>query len=340
MMSSIFKNRFYIWSASAKRRCKAGVALRSVSMKAKFILFFFGFIFSYPLFLVHASFPDLGVSVRPMGMGGAYIGVAEDASAPLWNPAGLIQIRQRELITTYSALYVGLNAQLFTGAEDRLGYHFVSYAHPIRTSKDVVAVSWLFFDSAFYDEQTYVFTYAKRLTPQLSGGVGTKILHVSIASNEYTRADPDLANAPLAQTGATIDLSLLYALSDRVQIGISGENLLPTEIGILQTEDLPMKWGVGVAHRTENWVRVIDFVWRDQRVNAKQDINIRLGIERWLFQRQVGIRAGYNVRTITVGASYRYGKRTQAQLDYAFLFPIGSISDTFGSHRVGLSVRF
>ena len=309
-------------------------------MKPRATFFLLSFILSSGPAVAHAAFPDLGAGVRPMGMGGAYIAVAEDASAPLWNSAGLTQLRQRELTATYSALYVGLNAQLFTGETDQLGYHFVSYAHPIRTTKDVIAAGWLFFDSAFYDEQTYVFTYAKRLTGQVSAGVNAKVLRARIASNAYTRADPDLANASLTRTGATIDLSLLYALSDHVQIGVSGENLLPAEIGILQTEDLPMKWGVGVAHRSENSLQVIDFVWRDRRINSKRDVNVRLGFERWFFQHQVGVRAGYNVRTITMGASYRYGKRTQAQLDYAFLFPLGSIVDTFGSHRFGLSVRF
>ena len=99
--------------------------------------------------LVFASFPDLGAGVRPMGMGGGYIGVANDANAPLWNPAGMIQLTRRELTATYSTLYAGLNAQLFTGETDSLGYHFVSYVQPIRLHTDVVAISALFFDSAF-----------------------------------------------------------------------------------------------------------------------------------------------------------------------------------------------
>jgi len=38
-----------------------------------------------------------GVGVRAMGMGGAYVGVADDFTAVYWNPAGLAQIRHREV---------------------------------------------------------------------------------------------------------------------------------------------------------------------------------------------------------------------------------------------------
>jgi len=39
---------------------------------------------------------ELGIGSRALGMGGAYIGVADDYSASFWNPAGLTQIRRLE----------------------------------------------------------------------------------------------------------------------------------------------------------------------------------------------------------------------------------------------------
>ncbi len=38
-----------------------------------------------------------GVGVRAMGMGGAYAGVADDFTATFWNPAGLVQVQEREV---------------------------------------------------------------------------------------------------------------------------------------------------------------------------------------------------------------------------------------------------
>jgi len=45
---------------------------------------------------------ELGVGSRAMGMGGAYVGVADDYSAVYWNPAGLGQIRRMELNVGFS----------------------------------------------------------------------------------------------------------------------------------------------------------------------------------------------------------------------------------------------
>ncbi len=42
-----------------------------------------------------------GVGVRAMGMGGAFVGVADDFSAVYWNPAGLVQMEQFEVYMSF-----------------------------------------------------------------------------------------------------------------------------------------------------------------------------------------------------------------------------------------------
>ncbi len=70
--------------------------------------------FCAPAALSQVDFPDdqepvevplayeFGVGARAMGMGGAHIAIAEDASAIYYNPAGLAMIRRVELITAFS----------------------------------------------------------------------------------------------------------------------------------------------------------------------------------------------------------------------------------------------
>ncbi|MFQ6039242.1 MAG: OmpP1/FadL family transporter [Candidatus Poribacteria bacterium] len=55
-----------------------------------------------------------GISARTMGMGGAFIGVADDFAAIHWNPAGLAQIRHFELSAGLSHALLYTSAQ-FTG---------------------------------------------------------------------------------------------------------------------------------------------------------------------------------------------------------------------------------
>jgi long-subunit fatty acid transport protein len=45
---------------------------------------------------------ELGIGSRALGLGGAYIGIADDYSASFWNPAGLTQIRRLEGFGTLS----------------------------------------------------------------------------------------------------------------------------------------------------------------------------------------------------------------------------------------------
>jgi len=49
-----------------------------------------------------SSLNPVGSGARATGMGGAFIGVADDATAASWNPAGLIQLEKPEISAVYS----------------------------------------------------------------------------------------------------------------------------------------------------------------------------------------------------------------------------------------------
>ncbi len=61
---------------------------------------------------------ELGVGSRAMGMGGAYVGVADDYSAIYWNPAGLGQIRRMEVNVGFSHNKIVNNATFDPQAAD------------------------------------------------------------------------------------------------------------------------------------------------------------------------------------------------------------------------------
>ena len=45
---------------------------------------------------------NIGVGARALGMGGAFVGAASDATAAYWNPAGLSMIDDVEIATIHS----------------------------------------------------------------------------------------------------------------------------------------------------------------------------------------------------------------------------------------------
>lgn len=67
----------------------------------KYLLIILSF---YSLLLAQSS-DQLFFGTRPLGMGGAFIAIADDANAISWNPAGLPGLRRKEFTSTYSDLY-------------------------------------------------------------------------------------------------------------------------------------------------------------------------------------------------------------------------------------------
>jgi len=61
----------------------------------------------------------VGVGARPLGMGGAFTAVANDAYATYWNPAGLVQLRSSQIGSMYAIMSL-----------DRK-YSFLSLAFPV-----------------------------------------------------------------------------------------------------------------------------------------------------------------------------------------------------------------
>jgi len=283
-----------------------------------------------------------------MGMGGAYTGLADDANAPFFNPAGLTQLTRSELTATYSMLYLGLNPILYTGQTDRLGYHLVSFVQPLYQNTDAIAISWLSFNSTFYDENTFTLSYARSLypfpnrtkSPSLSAGMNIKVLNIGLGANEYTKIDRNLSSLGLSRSDATLDFSLLLGVTPKINLGLVAANIRPVNMGFIQQEEIPLKLTAGLSYREGNTLQLLDISWRNKLLNGRKEVNFNLGIEHWLF-RQACIRAGYNIKSISTGASYRYGySNYETQLDYAFIYPLNSFVNTFGTHRFSLSVRF
>lgn len=55
----------------------------------------------------------LGVGARAMGLSGAFVAVADDASAVYWNPAGLVQLEQPQLEGMYGSYFNDTERNLF-----------------------------------------------------------------------------------------------------------------------------------------------------------------------------------------------------------------------------------
>ena len=64
-------------------------------------------------------FLDLGAGARALGMGRAFVALADDTASIYWNPAGLYQVEKREISAMHIILY------------ENTRYDFIGYTQPI-----------------------------------------------------------------------------------------------------------------------------------------------------------------------------------------------------------------
>ena len=85
-----------------------------------------------------ASSPNpLGSGARALGMGGAFIGVADDATAASWNPGGLVQLKKPEISLVISGFHRSEDNTLCTDPRSETSQHvsgedinYLSIAYP------------------------------------------------------------------------------------------------------------------------------------------------------------------------------------------------------------------
>ena len=49
-----------------------------------------------------AAFLEIGPGARSLGMGSAFVSIADDASSLYWNPAGIVNVSRTEVQTYYA----------------------------------------------------------------------------------------------------------------------------------------------------------------------------------------------------------------------------------------------
>ena len=89
-----------------------------------------------------------GLGARAMGMGGAYLGVADDFTAIHWNPAGLAQMTQREVYVAFlrnnydSEAVLGGTRSTSELSNTRFGSLGVVYPYPVYQGRLVFALGF------------------------------------------------------------------------------------------------------------------------------------------------------------------------------------------------------
>lgn len=294
----------------------------------------------------HSAFKDNGWGARPLGMGGAYCSVANDAQAILFNPAGIAQLEKTEISFTHSRLYLGLDA-----GGTQLYNNYAAVAQPLRQWGTLGLVWANQTASSLYKEDTYVLNYAQSLNTywrelpfELLVGVNLKYLQNNFVLDSRTRTDPLFREGHAGQA-PTFDLGLLINY-ERNSVGFAAKMINSPDIGLVSKDKVPREFTLGFSRYYYNlWAfnelyPSMDIVYRDE---VDPDMNIRIGVEALLWNKTAALRLGAeHSRAVSLGAGYNFAKilrGIELQTDYAFVLPM-TVDGTNGTHRLSMTLRF
>jgi hypothetical protein len=309
------------------------------------------------------EFLRIGVGARALGMGSAFVGLADDGTAAYWNPAGLATLGERQLtamhaeqfgsIVQYDFLsYVmpvgapGKPRQAISVSLVRLGVNDIpdtrglSLAYDANGNgkfdypEDLLAVdeSRFIFDSD--NDVALLFSYARDVRSGLSLGGNFKYIRQWLGDS-------------LRSNGFGIDLGLLYVGRSGLSLGATLRDATTTRIlwntGTSEFIAPSLRLGAaktrGFRDRRHLVTAALDVQvgFSDERLSSQAHLGgvtfeFHPGLEYW-FDRRLAIRAGFEAQNFTAGAGIRYHK---LGLDYAFL----DHRDLDASHRVSGAYRF
>lgn len=274
-----------------------------------------------------ASFLDIGVGARGLGMGGACTALADDAHAVYWNPAGLARLEKREAAASHSEL----------GNSTR--QDFLAYAHP--TSQGTLAAGLTYLSQGKIDGRDGLGRRTAGYDASdaaVSLGYGRKLEVADLgAAVKYLRSHIAGAEAQ----GVAADIGAKRAFG-RVSVGAALRNVGPGLKYQDQRNDLPLRLAVGAAYKFAG-----GHAAAAEAVNGPRGAGTDASFGgEYQAVKNLYLRAGYTTRTSVAGGSgfdaargltMGLGLRNEKwSLDYAVL-PSGELGS---SHRFSLGARW
>lgn len=282
-------------------------------------------------------FLRLGFGARPLAMGGAFVAVADDATAGFYNPAGLTQITMR----TFGAFYRKITL------DRKLTY--VTYAQPIRNEASI-SLAWvnagvsdvmgrdgdgnLTEEISNYQNAVQLFL-GRRVIEQLSVGLTIGYIQYNLANiNAYGLgfgASVMGKPTPKLRLGAAVEnLGMKYSWTS----GNYWKSVDPEILGSAVEEEFPINFRLGASY-----LLLQDKILLSSEIDksGSQKAKLHLGAEGWAMKNVAG-RLGYDQGSVTFGVGLKQPiKSAVLGFDYAF---VGSRVGDDADHLISLQFEF
>lgn len=269
-----------------------------------------------------ALFLAVGVGARPEGMGGAGVALADDANSVYLNTAGMIQVPNRQITVMHNEYLLDLKQE------------FISYVQ--HTGYRAYGGSLVYLDlgaqtgytstnqpTGVFRPNSYAltFAYGKKLTDEMSYGMGLKYISEKIASSKGSAWAADFGFLYKPQGSQFRYGASLANLGTKIKVGSTGD-------------PLPRSLRLGLAWLAPKQPLTLA---ADSLFIRGNSAEYHVGAE-YILAKMVALRLGYNSAdeldngfTFGVGVSHM-----DYALDYAFV-PMGVFGD---AHRFSFTANF
>ena len=273
-----------------------------------------------------ANFLKIDVGARPLGMGGAFVAVADDVNTIWWNPAGAATTKRKEITLMHNEM-----------GED-IRYQFLAYNQPVGKLRGGLggSISYL----SVSDIQGYSpggiktkklstydlgisLCYGLRIIPSVSGGVNFKFIAEKLADRKASTCALDIGG-------------LWKTPVSGLRLGFNIQNLGGGLKFIQERSSLPLNGKLGCAYEFE-FFGTKSIVALDVNIPVDYSVFVNGGVECKIYD-LIALRAGFKSKD-DLSSGLRLGIGIGGKnlvVDYSWL----SRGDFENSHRVSATLRF
>lgn len=273
-------------------------------------------------------FLNIGISARAIGMGDAFCGLANDGSAVFYNPAGLNQRRDTEILFAYNHLYLDTYQGAF-GLARKIGKRrSIGLAMSYLQTKNIEARTGPTDEPESFISASNALlslSYAQTVATRFRIGLGLKTI--------YEKLHEESANA------FAFDMGTMYTIRN-FGVGIAVQNIGQKMKFVQDAYSLPSNLKVGLRMGPiEELVTITGDI--EKGLTGSKAAIAHIGGEVNLYKNILLIRGGYS-RSLTEDMtlnSYAAGfgiSVRNIEIDYAFM-PYTELGST---HRISLSSMF
>ncbi len=294
------------------------------------------------------EFLSLGVGARALGMGGAFVGVADDVTACFWNPSGLSLLGRKELCLMHAETFGSLLNQDFVAytfprlqndrssaigfSLQRLGGGGVKITdlekkgQEISDSNRVVLLR-----EESHADYALFFSYSQQMKPKLFWGANLKLIYRDLVSASAFGIGGDLGLFAQPYSFLSLGVNLMDLTS----------SLLFYDNGTTENINPTTKLGVAIGHKLQDFYLILatdaDIRYEGRKSAAqfwlgKLSADTHIGVEV-SYKKKISGRLGLDQGDFTAGAGVWINPNLSG--DVAFL----SHRELDNTYRVSLILK-